>query len=278
MDREAYKKAEMQEKTNNLKQILSFLKEYPCRDRDVIDVDIFDNGCEPTGMQLSLLAEHTTGRVVGTNIFEGFPEDTVEHNRPNTEFYYMDGQNLYFLDNSFDVVMSFNVLEHVPSPAKYLKECYRVLRSGGFGFFSWQPIWSSANGHHMHPGMVEKEVKKLGITPPPNYLLDGTTIPFWGHLLLTSDEMYSLLVNDKKYVPRLVEWMVNYIYKKERINRCFWQDFLSAFNEIPWKILEIKEHKNQKKMSQDILKQLILKYKFATGYQTNGATIIVQKP
>jgi SAM-dependent methyltransferase len=33
--------------------------------------------------------------------------------------------------DSFDVVMSTQVLEHVPDPALYLSECYRALRPGG---------------------------------------------------------------------------------------------------------------------------------------------------
>jgi SAM-dependent methyltransferase len=34
-------------------------------------------------------------------------------------------------DQSFDIVLSTQVLEHVPDPSLYLAECFRVLRSGG---------------------------------------------------------------------------------------------------------------------------------------------------
>jgi SAM-dependent methyltransferase len=34
-------------------------------------------------------------------------------------------------DESYDVVVHFQVLEHVPRPEKLLEECYRVLRQGG---------------------------------------------------------------------------------------------------------------------------------------------------
>ncbi len=48
-------------------------------------------------------------------------------------------------DASVDAVMSTQVLEHVPDPAAYLDECFRVLRPGGrlllstHGVFVWHP-------------------------------------------------------------------------------------------------------------------------------------------
>ena len=38
---------------------------------------------------------------------------------------------LPFLDNSFDVVISFDVFEHIPNSERHLKEVNRVLRDGG---------------------------------------------------------------------------------------------------------------------------------------------------
>jgi SAM-dependent methyltransferase len=35
-------------------------------------------------------------------------------------------------DSSFDMVLSTQVLEHVPEPANYVAECFRVLKPGGF--------------------------------------------------------------------------------------------------------------------------------------------------
>jgi SAM-dependent methyltransferase len=42
-----------------------------------------------------------------------------------------DVLNMSFPDNSFDLIVSNDVLEHVPSPEKALQECVRVLRPGG---------------------------------------------------------------------------------------------------------------------------------------------------
>jgi SAM-dependent methyltransferase len=51
------------------------------------------------------------------------------------------------LDNDFaDVVVSFQVLEHVPDVSFYLSECFRVLRPGGQLLLSTHGIWP------YHPG------------------------------------------------------------------------------------------------------------------------------
>ncbi|OKO85287.1 methyltransferase domain-containing protein [Bradyrhizobium sp. AS23.2] len=41
------------------------------------------------------------------------------------------GERIPFPDQSFDAVISSNVLEHVADPAAVIKECFRVLRPGG---------------------------------------------------------------------------------------------------------------------------------------------------
>lgn len=43
-----------------------------------------------------------------------------------------DGEELPFKDDSFDLVVSFQVLEHVRKPWKVVDECYRVTKKGGY--------------------------------------------------------------------------------------------------------------------------------------------------
>ncbi len=42
-----------------------------------------------------------------------------------------DAENIPLPNGSIDVIVSFETIEHVPSPEKFLKECVRVLRPGG---------------------------------------------------------------------------------------------------------------------------------------------------
>lgn len=47
------------------------------------------------------------------------------------EIRHEDAENLSFADNSFDLVVSNDVLEHVPNPKKAITEAYRILRPNG---------------------------------------------------------------------------------------------------------------------------------------------------
>jgi len=51
--------------------------------------------------------------------------------KPNLNFYNGDAINLPFLDESFDVIVSFETIEHIRKYDKFLNECWRVLRNGG---------------------------------------------------------------------------------------------------------------------------------------------------
>lgn len=45
--------------------------------------------------------------------------------------------------------------------------------------------------------MVSRIAQKLGLEDP-GYSLDGNSIPLWGHLLLSAEEMRSFLLEEKK--------------------------------------------------------------------------------
>lgn len=271
----SYQQASRSRALHHIDEVITFIRQHFIVDANLLKIDILDNGCDPTGSQLAILAEQTQGQVVGTNIYQGFPEQTVKRRRANNQFYWMDGQNLTFDDCSFDLVISLNTLEHVSNPAKYLQECYRVLRPGGFGYFSWYPLWSGATGHHIHPDMVSRMAQKLGLASP-GYSLDGNSIPFWGHLLLSPEEMRSFLLEEKKYDSALVQWMINYIYYSNDLNRWFWRDVRRSFKNLAWDFVE-ENHRANQSVPPEILHQLIQKYGIRDDFQISGARIIVRK-
>lgn len=82
-----------------------------------------------------------------------------------------DAQNLFFRDNWFDVVYSLNALEHIPDPAKALREAIRVTRPGGMIYLRFDPVWTADSGSHF---------------------LHRIHAP-WAHLLLSDDEIAEVM-------------------------------------------------------------------------------------
>jgi ubiquinone/menaquinone biosynthesis C-methylase UbiE len=60
-----------------------------------------------------------------------------------------------FLDNTYDAVTMFHVLEHVPNPKKTLQEIYRILKPGGVciievpNIYSWQALLTRGAWFHI---------------------------------------------------------------------------------------------------------------------------------
>jgi SAM-dependent methyltransferase len=80
-----------------------------------------------------------------------------------------DAVKLPYLDGSFDVVLSFGVLEHVQSDIGSLRELHRLLRPGGIlfcfnlpYFLSWTQHISHLLGDFYHDRLyTKKSVRKL---------------------------------------------------------------------------------------------------------------------
>lgn len=104
---------------------------------------ILELGCG-IGYQSAFLANFAT-EVIATDLPE---EDMTTHspgmtkakillqklNIGNVEFLPCSAEDLPFTDNSFDMVYSSHVLEHIPDQQKALNEIYRVLKPGGIHF------------------------------------------------------------------------------------------------------------------------------------------------
>lgn len=92
--------------------------------------DVLDVGCN-TGYGTVRFAP-VARRVVGVDVSPAAIEAAnrrASGGRP--EFLLTTGLDLPFPDDSFDLVSSFQVLEHVPDPLAYLREIARVTRPGG---------------------------------------------------------------------------------------------------------------------------------------------------
>lgn len=77
---------------------------------------------------------------IGVDI-DSSPE-TAQRHRQDAEFHRFDGIHLPFPDNSFDLLYSKQVLEHVRHPAASLKDMARVLKPGA---------WLIGSTSHLEP-------------------------------------------------------------------------------------------------------------------------------
>lgn len=78
-------------------------------------------------------------KIIGTEI----NDDYIEFAKDNfkIDLVKIDGTNLNFADNSFDVVLSFDVFEHIPDSDRHLEEVKRVLKPGGYYLFQTPNKW-----------------------------------------------------------------------------------------------------------------------------------------
>jgi SAM-dependent methyltransferase len=56
---------------------------------------------------------------------------------------YADCTNTGLISESFDTLLSTQVMEHIYDTHAYLRECYRLLKKGGVGIFSVPFVWET---------------------------------------------------------------------------------------------------------------------------------------
>jgi SAM-dependent methyltransferase len=142
-----------------------------------------DAGCGGGGMPLSLAEE--AAAVVGIDPAERFQDAGVRLGRErglrNLHFALADGMALPFPDQTFDLVLSHAVIEHVSDAPLYLRECARVLRAGGHVYLSTAPYLSFAGAH----------LPRLKV-PVPLHLLVGRRAAFATFRMLARHAAWTL--------------------------------------------------------------------------------------
>ena len=116
--------------------------------------------------------------------------------------------------DSMDVIVSWEVLEHITSPNDAFKEMARILKPGGFAFHEYNPFFSVDGGHSL------------------------CTLDFpWGHASLTDEDFERYL---DEFRPD--EKDVSLSFFKNNLNRmtlshltnCMTENGLEPLSIIPW--------------------------------------------
>jgi ubiquinone/menaquinone biosynthesis C-methylase UbiE len=101
------------------------------------ETEFLEIGCG-NGEVARYIARHYKGRVTGIDID---PEQIKiardgDEGIPHLKYLEVDSTELPFDDDSFDVVLSFGVLHHIPNWDDALEEIKRVLRKGGYFIYA----------------------------------------------------------------------------------------------------------------------------------------------
>jgi len=111
-------------------------------------LQILDVGCGG-GATMGSLRRYGNVRGIDTS------EEAVEYNRERGREVSLGAvESIPFADNSFDLVLALDVIEHVPNDLQALRELFRTLRPGGSLLVTvpaLQMLWSAhdvINGHY----------------------------------------------------------------------------------------------------------------------------------
>lgn len=107
-----------------MKEVYNFCRQF-VKDKEVLDV-----GCGEgyVDMYLCDLTKHITGIDKDKKVIESANKNFASK---GLAFINMSGEKLEFSDNSFDIVISSQSIEHMKNDVKFLCEVHRVLRDNG---------------------------------------------------------------------------------------------------------------------------------------------------
>lgn len=172
---------------------------------------VLDSGCGSMPYKQFILSNSKVTDYVGLDIASGLNYEDV---KPDVLW---DGSVMPFEDESFDVVISTEVLEHVPNPDSYLREVKRVLKPGGMFFFTVPFLMSLhevPNDYYRYtPYALEMIFKRNGFST--------ITIKPMGGYNAAMAQMLGLWVNmylwgKKKKIMRVIaKPIINFLYKKD---------------------------------------------------------------
>ncbi len=161
------------------------------------DSKILDIGCG-RGMTTAMIKKiNPKADLTGIDIQKFSSWD--EYQKHDIKYFIGDATNLQFKDKEFDMVVSFGVIEHVPSDQKFIKENLRVLKDGGVAF-----IFNIPNKYSINEFMASK----VGI---------------WSHeikytrndlkILLKSNDINNFIIKRRFLIPAQVCRVNNYLGK-----------------------------------------------------------------
>lgn len=119
------------------------------------------------GYVLKKFKEHGFKKAVGVDIVDN---RTLEVIKQGVDWQLSSADDLNVIpDKTFDLVISWSALEHIPNPQKVVSECLRVLKPGGLLYCAFGPLYYSPWGYHHYSAI---KAPYLHILFPEKLILD----------------------------------------------------------------------------------------------------------
>lgn len=159
-------------KENGKLQVERFMPIIKAYKSNLSYLSVLELGCHLGAVCFSL-AEHGIAEVVGSD-FSGYKKDSTNNslniNQINAElkesrnsigaycsseskkrirFVDDDITNSNLEDESFDVILSFDVLEHLSNPKQAFVNVERILKKGGIAIYEYNPFFALNGGHSL---------------------------------------------------------------------------------------------------------------------------------
>jgi len=147
------------------------------------------------------------------------------YHKRNLHFKVMDVEAMAFKASSFDTVVSFETIEHLEDPEKFLWETKRVLRSQGVFVIStpvkdvYDQTFLGENPYHIHETDVDDFTQLLSTQFHIKSLYGQPFMPY----MRASEERLVLQENYKSTLPfRLKHFLRNHVFNHRMTYPLFW--------------------------------------------------------
>ncbi|TMM31354.1 class I SAM-dependent methyltransferase [Polaribacter aestuariivivens] len=179
---------------------------------------LLDAGCGKMPYKSFILKNSNVKNYVGLDIEEALVYD--EQIKPD---YFWDGKTMPFKANSFDTILSTEVLEHCYDYKNYIKECLRVLKPEGIIFFTVPFLWPLHETPHDHyrftPFTLQKAFEENNNCKVNIYGLGG-----WNASLATMLGLWTTRYVSKKkskLIKPFLKPIIKYLIAKDKAPKKF---------------------------------------------------------
>lgn len=197
--------------------------------KNLSDKDILDLGCGYGGRTAYYLKKGNPRSIVGLETSSEkvkIAQNSVKHlcKDSRLSFKVGFGESLPFPNESFDIILSYDVFEHVQDLNLVLKECFRVLKPGG-KLFALFPPYYNPKAHHLD---------FITSFPFLHYIFSPKTLVNAVNLILQKDTKYKI-----KSLPLPT---LSYLNKEvlPYLNGTTVKDFYFVTSKSPFKSMEIR--------------------------------------